>query len=398
MPNPSRMKKWFVVVLLAVGAVASPALSDEVSEKRAVDERISQLDSRLAEHRRAESALQREIDGVTSRIRGLEARVGDVSAQLSTLERDLALHRERLSKLDQLFGLQTSRLIVLRQQYQVAVDRLDRRLVAIYVRGRPTMLEFILGATSIDDLLDQVRYVNLIGSQDREIAVEVAIAKQTVRQSRQRTRKLRQTVRSAQRVINARAAQVSEARAALVGARDTLAATNARKVVALSELSAEARIEAQEIDALRASSAQLAAKIRAAQAGSSVSSSATPSAAGLIWPVAGTLTSPYGWRWGRMHEGIDIAAGSGTPIYASASGTVIACGYEGGYGNLVVLDHGGGLATAYGHQSSIAVTCGQSVGRGQLVGYVGSTGRSTGPHVHFEVRVGGGAVDPLGYL
>ncbi|HEY1510296.1 MAG TPA: M23 family metallopeptidase, partial [Solirubrobacteraceae bacterium] len=124
----------------------------------------------------------------------------------------------------------------------------------------------------------------------------------------------------------------------------------------------------------------------------------TPSNAGLIWPVQGPVTSPFGWRWGRMHEGIDIGVGYGTPIHAAAGGTVIYCGWEEGYGNFVVIDHGGNLATAYGHQSSIAVACGQQVNQGQVIGYVGCTGHCFGPHLHFEVRVNGNPVDPLGYL
>jgi murein DD-endopeptidase MepM/ murein hydrolase activator NlpD len=99
-----------------------------------------------------------------------------------------------------------------------------------------------------------------------------------------------------------------------------------------------------------------------------------------------------------MHEGIDIGAGSGSPIVAVAAGTVISAGWMGGYGNLIVIDHGGGVATAYAHQSSFAVGFGQSVGQGQVIGYVGCTGHCFGPHLHFEVRVNGGAVDPLGYL
>jgi murein DD-endopeptidase MepM/ murein hydrolase activator NlpD len=99
-----------------------------------------------------------------------------------------------------------------------------------------------------------------------------------------------------------------------------------------------------------------------------------------------------------MHEGIDIAVPSGTPVVASASGTVITAGWLGGYGNLVVIDHGNGLATAYGHNSSLAVGGGQQVAQGQVIAYSGSTGHSTGPHVHFEVRVNGTPVDPLGYL
>jgi murein DD-endopeptidase MepM/ murein hydrolase activator NlpD len=99
-----------------------------------------------------------------------------------------------------------------------------------------------------------------------------------------------------------------------------------------------------------------------------------------------------------MHEGIDIAVPSGTPVVASAGGTIVVAGWMGGYGNLVVVDHGGGIATAYGHNTSVAVGVGQSVGQGQVIAYSGSTGHSTGPHVHFEVRVNGAAVDPLGYL
>jgi murein DD-endopeptidase MepM/ murein hydrolase activator NlpD len=99
-----------------------------------------------------------------------------------------------------------------------------------------------------------------------------------------------------------------------------------------------------------------------------------------------------------MHEGIDLGAAYGTPIAAAGSGTVIYAGWLGGYGNLTVIDHGGGLATAYGHQSRIAVSVGQQVSRGEVIGYVGSTGHSTGPHLHFEVRINGQPVDPLGYL
>jgi murein DD-endopeptidase MepM/ murein hydrolase activator NlpD len=99
-----------------------------------------------------------------------------------------------------------------------------------------------------------------------------------------------------------------------------------------------------------------------------------------------------------MHEGIDIAAPAGTPIRAAAAGTVIYAGWLGGYGNLIVLDHGSGLSTAYAHQSALAAGQGQQVAQGQVIGYVGDTGHSFGPHLHFEVRVNGVPVDPLGYL
>jgi murein DD-endopeptidase MepM/ murein hydrolase activator NlpD len=171
-----------------------------------------------------------------------------------------------------------------------------------------------------------------------------------------------------------------------------------QKLVDLSRLSAAQRAAASEIDALQAVSDQIAARIRAAQAQHSSGATTTPSAAGLIWPVSGPVTSPFGWRWGRMHTGIDIGVPYGTPIRAAAAGTVSYCGWEEGYGNFVVIDHGGNLATAYAHQSQIAVACGQQVAQGDVIGYVGCTGHCFGPHLHFEVRVDGNPVDPLGYL
>ena len=393
---------WVRVALcaLAVGAVATPALADDiVGKKQQVDQQIDALDSKLAQNRQTEQALRNDIDAVTARIRTLEASVGDVSLKLSTLEQDLALHQERLKKLNELFTFQSTRLTLLKQSYSNAVRRLDKRLVAIYVGGEPSVLEFVLGSSSIDDVLDKIDYATRIAREDKRIAKEVADAKLAMQQARLRTKELRRKVSSAAKVITARASQVRETRDALVGARDSLSASKQDQLVALSKLTDEERAEAEEMDALRASSAQLAAQIRAAQAANAGSSSdVTPSSAGLVWPVSGPITSPFGWRWGRMHEGIDIGAGSGSPIHAAASGTVIYCGWEGGYGNLVAIDHGGGLATAYGHQSSIAVSCGQTVSQGQTIGYVGSTGHSTGPHLHFEVRINGNAVDPLGYL
>lgn len=99
-----------------------------------------------------------------------------------------------------------------------------------------------------------------------------------------------------------------------------------------------------------------------------------------------------------MHEGLDIAGANDTPISAAASGTVIVAGWQGGYGYMVVIDHGGGMTTGYAHMNNVSVSVGQAVGQGTKVGGMGSTGNSTGTHVHFEVRVNGGAVNPIGYL
>ena len=388
------MRSGALVVLVLLVA-ATPALGDDATKKHAVEAKISALQTRTASHRRRESQLRSEVAGYTSRIRALEARVGDVSLRLQTLESDLSLHQRRLNALNELFTLQSDRLAFLQGQYAAAVQLLDRRLVDIYESDPPSSLDVFLGARNVHDALDQVAYLTDIGVQDRHIAGEVAYARVQAAAARAKTKALRAHVHGETAVIDARTTQTRDVRDELVGARSDLAGTRQQTLVDLSQLSSQDRADAEEIDSLQAASAALTERIRTAQG---QSTSSTPSSAGLIWPVSGPVTSPFGWRWGRMHEGIDIGVSYGTPVHAAASGTVIYCGWESGYGNLTVLDHGGNLATAYGHQSSIAVSCGQHVGQGDVIGYVGSTGHSTGPHLHFEVRVNGSPVDPMGYL
>jgi murein DD-endopeptidase MepM/ murein hydrolase activator NlpD len=386
------------LALVALLLVASPALGDDITKKHHVDTRIASLDSRLAKQKQEEQALRGQVSDYTARIRALEGKVGDVSLRLNTLEADLALHEKRLTALNNLYALQTTRFVFLTREYRTAIKTLERRLVQIYESNPTTSLDVVLGAHSIQDALDEVQLLNSLGAQDKRIADNVGAAKHQVQAARAKTIKLRSSVRGETQVIAVRASQTRAVRDELVGATNDLSATRQRKLVDLSQLSASERAEASEIDALQAASAALAVRIRAAQARSSGGPSSTPSSAGLIWPVNGPVTSPFGWRWGRMHQGIDIGVPEGTPIHAAAAGTVIYCGWEEGYGNLVVLDNGGNLATAYAHQSAIAVSCGQVVQQGEVIGYVGCTGHCTGPHLHFEVRIDGEPVDPLGYL
>jgi murein DD-endopeptidase MepM/ murein hydrolase activator NlpD len=381
-------------VLLLV--VVTPAAADDIGKKHAIDTRIGSLQDRLSQQKQQEQALRNEVAGYTSRIRGLEARVGDVSLRLKTLEQDLALHQKRLDALNALFHVQDSRFRTLRKEYAAAVVTLNQRLVDIYESDNPSTLDVVLGSRSVQDAMDQIQYMNAIADQDKRIAAEVKYAKLQVRAARAKTKKLRATVKGETAIISARTAQTRTVRDELQGAANDLSSTKQNRLTDLSKLTASEQAEASEIDALQAASNDLAARIRAAQA--THSTTAAPSASGLVWPVSGPITSPFGWRWGRMHQGIDIGVGYGTPIHAAAAGTVIYCGWEEGYGNLVVIDNGGNLATAYGHQSSIAVTCGQHVDQGATIGYVGCTGHCTGPHLHFEVRVDGNPVDPMGYL
>ena len=273
---------------------------------------------------------------------------------------------------------------LLKRQYRLSVERLNQRLVAIYESSDVSPLDVVLGSGSIQEAIDLSNYLTKIGEEDREIAREVARSKHALALARKKTARVERRIRGETRAIAARQAQTLETRDALVGAKQTLDSTKQQKLVALDDLSAEERAAASEIDALQQVSADLGAQIRAAQARNAASQTATPSAAGLIWPVSGPITSPFGWRWGRMHEGIDIGVATArrsTPPRPGRSSTAAGRRLRQPRGDRP-RQH---VATAYGHQSSIAVGCGQQVSQGQVIGYVGCTGHCFGPHLHFEV-------------
>jgi murein DD-endopeptidase MepM/ murein hydrolase activator NlpD len=359
------------------------------------DQHVDVLESRIAAARAQAAELAGEIDSLTSQIRDLEAQEGDVALRLAALDSDLALHKRRLDKINALFNLQTEQLRFLKRQHATAVSRLNSRVVQLYEEGDHSALEVVLGARSLSDALDQIDYMDAVAKQDRQIVVQVGEARVEMRSARARTAKMRERVAAATRVIAFRRQQAAALRKRLRAGKHSLAAARDQRQHALADTRESEREWVAEANALRQASAEVASAIHSAP---SSSTSSSPSSSGLIWPVAGPITSPYGMRWGSLHPGIDIGAGTGTPIKAAAGGRVIVAGYSGGYGNLTVIDHGNGIATAYAHQSSLAASAGQQVGQGQVIGYVGSTGFSTGPHLHFEVRANGSPVDPLGYL
>jgi murein DD-endopeptidase MepM/ murein hydrolase activator NlpD len=384
---------------LAALSVASPAAGDVYSRKHSVDARLSAVHARIAEAQQRAERLSAEIDSVSSQIHGLEGRVGDVSARLATLEDDLALHERKLDGLAALFRIETKRYLFLRREYSLALARLNARLVEVYELGDVDSVDVILAAKSLSDVIDGLDYVNQIGAADERIATSVGAAKGAAREARQRTARLRRVVAAETRAVRARAEQVRAVRDELIASRGALVAARSTKRVSLEDVRASEREAVGEAESLEQVSATLGAQIQAAQAASSYNPPAsTPSASGFIWPVNGPVVSPFGMRWGRMHTGIDIGVSDGTPIQAVASGRVIYAGWMDGYGNLVFIDHGRGLSTGYAHQSSIGVSNGESVTQGQVIGYVGCTGHCFGPHLHFEVRVNGSPVDPLGYL
>jgi murein DD-endopeptidase MepM/ murein hydrolase activator NlpD len=388
-----------VVVLLALAAAicATPALAGGGygDQKASVDQKIAALHSKIATSQARASSLSSQIGSLTTQIHALDQRVGNVSAQLSALQSDLALHQKRLGKLDALFHVQTVRFHYLKRQYALAVERLNLRLVDIYKSNQPSAVDVVLQSKSFSDVMDQLDYLSTIANQDKSIALAVSAAKRQVRAQRKRTMTIRRGVKQETAVINARAQQAAILRGELLSTQSKLAGARSSKNRELVVTRSQVQDEINESKSLEAASAALAAKLQGDNSGS------PPVAGGngtFQWPVSGPITSPFGMRWGTLHPGLDIGVPTGTPIHAAGSGTVIWCGWMSGYGNLVMIDHHNGLATLYGHESHVAVSCGQDVTTGEVIGYSGCTGFCTGPHVHFEVRANGTPVDPLGYL
>lgn len=392
------------VALATTLLLAGAAAGDPGSDKARLDTRIGDLKAQAAQAAGTEGVLTTELSGLASRVRAAESTVATEQARLAALEAALGAERARLASLERKIAEETARLAVLERQYARALAVLEQRVRAIYESDSPDLISFALGTTSFADLLDNLELLNRIGKQDERIASSLDRARTELARTRAATARARQAATRSEALIASRTEAQRATRDQIVASRDALAAAEREKAGALASVREDRASFVAEAEGLEAQSAALAATIAAAQAAQaaapagSVTTPAPISSGQLGWPAAGPVTSGFGSRWGRMHEGIDIGVGTGTPVHAAAAGTVVYAGWMSGYGNIVVIDHGNGLSTAYAHNSSLVVGQGSTVGPGFVIALSGSTGHSTGPHIHFEVRVNGLPVDPLGYL
>ena len=408
-------------VAVAVTAPAALAHPDSLHDRQhQLENRISALRAHVSYAKEKEGVLSSQIAAASADIESLESDIGTLTAKVAALEADLARHRARLARLEERYREQSRHLKRLVRDHALAQRQLEERLVRLYETNQADALEILLQVESLREVIEQIDFMDDIGRQEQRIAAELKRLKIAMREARKRTAKSKREVAEATAILADKTAEAQAARAELVARQNALEAAQADKRELLAGVREDRHEAEEDLDALEVAGRQLAAQIQAAQAaaassssgsGSSGSSGAgassagaaggggdtTPSASGLIWPVSGPVTSGFGPRWGRMHEGIDISAPTGTPVRAAAAGRVIIAGSMGGYGNIIVIDHGGGLSTAYAHLSAIWVG-GGSVSQGQSIGAVGCTGSCTGSHLHFEVRVNGTPVDPLGYL
>ncbi|MEQ8188551.1 MAG: peptidoglycan DD-metalloendopeptidase family protein [Candidatus Eremiobacterota bacterium] len=362
----------------------SPAFSDDLSDKKgelkdiksqisAEKEKIEEanakekvLSGKLRKHQSLLYAAMKEVDKASLHLKGTEKKLKSLKAELKLSEKVYAKHQREL----------------------------DKRLQQIYEDMDPAYITVLTKSRSFSDFLNTYYYLQMIVQDD------VSVLKQI--------RKEKEEINKKKVAVESRYNQVLKLKKQLNDKENKLAGLVADQEYLIVLLNDERKQHSNKVVQLEDEAQAMKQKIDTIINKSSYSYGSIPSYNGngslSTWPAAGPVTSNFGWRlhpiygeW-RFHAGVDIGADYDTPIYASGDGVIISSDWLGGYGNAVMIDHGGGVVTLYAHCSGLAVSCGQHVSKGQLVAYVGSTGNSTGPHLHFEVRQDGVAVDPCGFV
>jgi len=393
------------LVLLALVVMSRPAGAAKPKQPPSPTARkIQALKDQVDEVSADEAKLLDQLDESKSRLDDLNSRVADLDRQRAPVQVALQGAQVHLDDLGSRQLVAEGQLAETQGRLVDARQRMVDRAVAAYT-GESSMARYVdllLRVRSVRDLSAAMAYVHSALDDDRAVVRKFEQLKGQTRDLRDSLDTDRDQARIQRDVVASNEQDLSTRRQAEDDVRQQAAAEVAKQNDLLAQMRArKAEFQAQ-IVALQRQSDSLAAQLRGRQAGQVL----VPSGHGVLAvPIPGApITSGFGPRvhpiYGdvRMHTGIDFGAAYGTPIQAAADGVVVSAGPLGGYGNATVIDHGNGLATLYGHQSSIAVVPGQKVRRGQVIGYVGCTGLCTGPHLHFEVRVRGTPVDPMQYL
>jgi murein DD-endopeptidase MepM/ murein hydrolase activator NlpD len=382
------------LLTLLVAAPAAPAadlqseLENKQSQLEKVEERKGVLTTTIAGFKDKIERLMGEVAEIRTREAAVRERLSAKQAELDEAVAELDTAQARLDKV--------------RAHLKRALSALRERLVAMYEMGSPDVLSVIVGSSNLNDLAARTEYLDRLHGMDEAVVGRVRDLRDQVKELVTRLRDSKNRIEDARDAIASEKEALTTARAALQSHQAELVATRHDREAALAKVS-------QHEEELDGDLSEIQGKIAAqlAETGSAPLP-AGPIKGGsgsMIWPVDGPVVSGFGSRTingsYEYHPGIDIAVPEGTPIRAALTGTVSLQQSEaesGGYGNYTCLDHGGGLSTCYAHQSSFAVSPGQLVSQGDVIGYTGCTGYCLGPHLHFEVRINGSVTDPMGYL
>jgi len=363
------------IVTCLVAAVVLPAgaATDPRAEREAVRAKRAQLARQLDSVKASDAQLTDAIDALDAHIAVQSRKVVAARQAVAAAEAEMAEYQRQLDAT-------RAHMAHLREVL------IERAVQAFVHPGGGNVLGEIMSSDDFGQAARKHALLDQVTSNDRDVIDELNATSEDLADLKEAAAAASSKALARRHEADAQLAELETARAAVSEKRSAL---DARRRELESEIAAQARADARLTEIIR--SAEARSRSIGVRPGA-------VSAAGLIWPVSGVVTSEYGMRWGRLHAGIDIGAPTGRPIMSALSGVVIYAGQMSGYGNVVVVDHGGGFTTVYAHQSRIGTRNGASVDRGQVIGYVGSTGRSTGPHLHFETRVNGSARNPRNYL
>lgn len=363
--------------LLISLSVTGTALADDLEDQ------LADLQRQAEEQQAKTNEASAKVENVSERLRQIQeelrvatAEYKDVKGQLDSVEDKISDNTELLEKTE--------------ADLKVKNKKLQQRVRDIYINGQISYVDVLFGAKDFADLMTRMDVLKRIIKHDYDLIMKVKEEKATVENTRAQLEK----DKAEAEVL------VADAQAKKTKVEDK----ESEQQVLLDQAIYDRDTSERMYEEIMAASQEVANMIRRSQMSSAGYSGAPAGAGGMIWPISGPITSEFGWRThpifgtARFHSGLDIGGDYGMPIYAAASGTVIYAGWISGYGNAVIIDHGGGVTTLYGHNDSLNVSEGENVAQGQVIAMCGSTGNSTGPHCHFEVRENGEPVSPYGYL
>jgi murein DD-endopeptidase MepM/ murein hydrolase activator NlpD len=390
------------LLLLGLIAAALPATADPRDRLEEIQRKQDVLDRKID---RAEALKGRLLD----RISVVDSERADAEAVVAELDGELADLNGRIEEVSARLERTQVELAALEQELEGILGRLvhrtdvfTERAVAAYKAGPTGYLDGLFGAESFGDLIEKYSYYEAVLEADSQMIDEINALRGETEQRRTQVRAKEEQIAADKQALEQDRARVATVRAERAAALAALEDVLGKKRELVAEVEAKKSSYERAQDALERESNEIQSLL--ASNTSAPGAPATYTGGQFAWPAAGPLTSPYGWRvhpiFGdrRLHSGIDIGAPYGSTVIAAEEGVVAYVGTMSGYGNVVVIDHGGGIATTYNHLSGFSVGSGQGVSRSQPIAAVGCTGYCTGPHLHFEVRINGSPVDPLPYL